>query len=537
MSKITVYRYSPYTIEKKKELQINGNDCSVSFFELRSWIRSGAIFSHLLRYRDSVMVNYDLGLIAKPFASALLTKALSHKSCSRVDRHGHSEKITFLFLVKLFIRLIRDFFGKKPLLRRIKKQIESLKQPKPFKKKLDLTQPPVYLRTDFCFGLQSGGSVGHIAGVLNHLSEFAPKPIFLSTDTIPTVRTDLETHIIRPGTHFWDFSELPPLDFNEIFTQQALKILESKKPSFVYQRYSINNFSGIQISNHFQIPFVLEFNGSETWVNRNWGDNRLKYEALANEIELLNIKASDLVVVVSQPIKDQLITKGIEADKILVNPNGVNPEKYSPSISGKAIREKYNLQDKIVIGFIGTFGTWHGAEVLAKAFEKLLKKYPELKPKTMLLMIGDGIMMPEVKRILSVCKENCVFTGTVAQELGPNHMAACDLLISPHVPNKDGTPFFGSPTKLFEYMAMGKGIVASNLDQIGEILQHDRTAWMVEPGNADSLMKGMKGLIDNPELRARLGQAARKEACSKYSWKEHTKKILDRLSLSLDRKL
>ena len=75
-------------------------------------------------------------------------------------------------------------------------------------------------------------------------------------------------------------------------------------------------------------------------------------------------------------------------------------------------------------------------------------------------------------------------------------MAACDLLASPHVPNSDGTPFFGSPTKLFEYMAMGKGIIASDLDQIGEVLEHDHTAWMVKPGDAESLMLGLKTMID-----------------------------------------
>jgi glycosyltransferase involved in cell wall biosynthesis len=109
-------------------------------------------------------------------------------------------------------------------------------------------------------------------------------------------------------------------------------------------------------------------------------------------------------------------------------------------------------------------------------------------------------------------------------------MAACDILVSPHVPNPDGTPFFGSPTKLFEYMAMGKGIVASDLDQIGEVLEHDRTAWLVKPGDVNSLMHGLKVLIDSPELRERLGETARKKAIAKHTWKEHTQKIIEKLN-------
>lgn len=108
-------------------------------------------------------------------------------------------------------------------------------------------------------------------------------------------------------------------------------------------------------------------------------------------------------------------------------------------------------------------------------------------------------------------------------------MAACDVLVSPHVPNPDGTPFFGSPTKLFEYMAMGKGIVASDLDQIGEILEHGQTAWMVKPGDVESLAEGLRVLIEDEDLRKRLGQAARQEVVGKFTWKQHTAKIIDKL--------
>jgi glycosyltransferase involved in cell wall biosynthesis len=103
------------------------------------------------------------------------------------------------------------------------------------------------------------------------------------------------------------------------------------------------------------------------------------------------------------------------------------------------------------------------------------------------------------------------------------------MFVSPHIPNPDGTPFFGSPTKLFEYMAMGKGIVASDLEQIGEVLEHGATAWLVNPGDVESLTMGLKTLIDDEDLRYRLGLAARREAVAKYTWQEHTKKIIERL--------
>ena len=139
--------------------------------------------------------------------------------------------------------------------------------------------------------------------------------------------------------------------------------------------------------------------------------------------------------------------------------------------------------------------------------------------------------MPQVKENLAKYQvmDVSILTGLIPQSEGPVHLAACDILASPHVPNPDGTPFFGSPTKLFEYMAMGKGIVASDLDQIGEVLKHDYSAWLVKPGDVESLTNGLKVLIDDKAKREKLGQAAEEEVVEKYTWRIHTQRIIDKL--------
>jgi len=265
-------------------------------------------------------------------------------------------------------------------------------------------------------------------------------------------------------------------------------------------------------------------------MSRNWG-TALEHEVLSEKIEHANFAAADLIVVVSQPMADELIGRGVPAGKILVNPNGVEPERYSPDIDASALRAELGFSGKIVIGFIGTFGPWHGAEVLARAFGQLIERYPSYRESLRLLMIGDGVKMPEVRASLDaagVC-DLAVMTGIVPQAEGPAYLAASDILASPHVANSDGTPFFGSPTKLFEYMAMGKGIVASDLDQVGEILEHGRAAQMVRPGDVDSLVDGLRVLIEDPARRAALGAEARRMAVERHSWREHTRKIVDAL--------
>jgi glycosyltransferase involved in cell wall biosynthesis len=265
---------------------------------------------------------------------------------------------------------------------------------------------------------------------------------------------------------------------------------------------------------------------------KQWDGKKVFHEKLINQIELANLKLATCIVVVSKPMRDELIDRGIESNKILINPNGVDTIKYSPCVDGSVIKKRYGLADKLVIGFIGTFGKWHGAEILAESFGLLLKKYPQYKDFVRLFMIGDGQTMPDVKASIKLhhVENACVLTGLIPQEDGPAYLAACDILASPHVPNPDGTPFFGSPTKLFEYMAMGKPIIASDLDQIGEILSHNTTAFMVKPKDSESLVQGIKILIDNKDLRECIGNAAREKVEAEYTWVKHTKKTIDALN-------
>ena len=117
--------------------------------------------------------------------------------------------------------------------------------------------------------------------------------------------------------------------------------------------------------------------------------------------------------------------------------------------------------------------------------------------------------------------------GAVAHGRVPALLDACDILVSPHVPLDAGAEFFGSPTKLFEYMAMGRGIVASRLGQIGEVLQHEETALLVDPGNVEQLTGAILRLTTSPQLRERLGAAARRTAVERHTWKHNAQRVID----------
>jgi len=505
----------------------------VDFQELKQSARNGRLLKHLFAYPEARLFTPVLPALPKPLLTALLLRVLSRRRCHWQDDSGLQQEIRWREIFLLFRQAVSDARHRTALLRQVRGLVETLTQRFSSRQLARLgARPearPVYLRTDLSFGITAGGSLGHMAGVLNNLHDAGGRPMFLTTDLIPGLREQVEVHQILPDGRFRDFNELPSLHFNQVFCQAAGSLLQRAQPYFIYQRYGLNNFSGAKLADDYSVPFVLEFNGSEVWIHKNWGTG-LRYEPLSQRIEDLDLQAADVIVVVSHALKHSLLSVGVDERKVLVNPNGVDPERYHPAVDGSVIRERLALGNSCVIGFIGTFGRWHGAEVLAEAFGKLLQQHPEYRDKVRLLMIGDGPMMPKVKACFRQFESSsAVLTGLVPQEEGPRYLAACDILVSPHVPNPDGTPFFGSPTKLFEYMAMGKGIVASHLDQIGEILKHGETAWMVEPGDSQSLTAGLKKLVDDSALRERLGAAAREVAVARHTWKEHTRRIVEKL--------
>jgi glycosyltransferase involved in cell wall biosynthesis len=500
-----------------------------SFAELCAELRSPRGGRHLFRYRAARLHAADLAVLRRPFLTALLLRLLSRGPCCIRDEHGNEQSITAPHLTRLLGQFVKDAARLGRLLRQADYTVSRLSAARPLPRILDHRAPPVYLRTDLVFGLGAGGSVGHTAGVLNNLAAAFGPPLFFTTDRIATVDAAIPTCLIRPAAAFWDFPDAVAFAFNGRFTRRVRRALGGRRPAFFYQRYCLNNHAGVQLARHYSVPLALEYNGSEVWVNRHWGRRPARaYERLSERIERLNLEAADLVVVVSQALKDELTAAGIPAAKILVNPNGVDPERYAPWIDGAAVRARYGLAGRTVIGFIGTFGPWHGPEVLVDAVARLLREHPGERPRIRLLLIGDGALMPLVRQRIAEqgLEDVCVRTGLIPQAEGPTHLATCDILAAPHVPNPDGSAFFGSPTKLFEYMAMGRGIVASDLGQIGEVLTHDRTAWLVRPGCAASLAAGLKVLLDDPARRARLGAAARQEAVARYSWRRHTERIV-----------
>jgi glycosyltransferase involved in cell wall biosynthesis len=271
------------------------------------------------------------------------------------------------------------------------------------------------------------------------------------------------------------------------------------------------------------LPLFLEYNGSEVWMGKHW--DRGEMLPLLARFEHLNLKGAARIFVVADVERRNLLRAGVPDEKIVVNPNGVDTEKFRPGVGGLAVRQNLGVtEDEILCGFVGTFGPWHGVLTLAQAVASL-----PADSKVRFLLVGAGKLRDEVQRLVGVAgkEQQVIFAGHVEHARVPALLDACDILLSPHVPLEDGSEFFGSPTKLFEYMAMGKGIIASRLGQIAEVLVDEETALLTEPGNGSQLADAIMRLSRSRELRERLGAAARDAADAEHTWKHNAQRVLD----------
>jgi glycosyltransferase involved in cell wall biosynthesis len=389
------------------------------------------------------------------------------------------------------------------------------------------THPSVlFLRTDLAGQLKAGGSVSHIKGMIRSFLAHGCHVTYLADARNEALPEEVQQVQFRPIALMDFFDEFQLIAYNLQLLFRARAILSQYNPGIVYQRHSIFNFAGGVIARKGGIPLVLEANDSEVWVKRHW--SRLTFVGLATRCEKIALRLASRVAVISDGVYDQLSPYGLSRDKILMNPNGVDPEEFHPSIVGKEIRALYRLNDRIVVGFIGTFTRWHGVETLYEAIAKI----SVIDSRVFFLLIGEGDLRSTLQRRAEEQRidGHCLFTGAIPHQQAPQYLAACDILVSPHLGFQDGTRFFGSPTKLFEYMAMGKPIVASDLEQIGEVIQNDVNGLTFTPGNADQLADQILKIAREPQLAERLGRQARIDAESHHTWSRNVERILEAVS-------
>jgi glycosyltransferase involved in cell wall biosynthesis len=371
-----------------------------------------------------------------------------------------------------------------------------------------------------------GGATTHISGILGGFRELGFRNALITRLPPPEQLRGVVDEIVvldpPPRSHRVN-GDVDHLACNHPLERVGLDLARRLRPALIYQRHGPFLLAGARIADASRIPLVLEWNSSEVWVRDNW-QTQFALERLLDPVlvamERWIVARAAVVSAVSAVAARMAVEAGAAASKVAVVANAVDLRALDTAVRGaRANRDRSGPR----LGWAGTFGPWHGAEVVVKALALL----PE---EVSLVMVGDGDERAACRALSEQLGvgHRIEWTGPLRHDLALRRLAECDVLVSPHTPLRNHA-FFGSPTKIFEYMALTRPIVASDLGQIGEVLEDGVTARLVTPGDVHELARAILDVLSSPDRGSSLAAAARREAAAKHTWDERARSLLARL--------
>jgi glycosyltransferase involved in cell wall biosynthesis len=285
---------------------------------------------------------------------------------------------------------------------------------------------------------------------------------------------------------------------------------------FVWQRHELFHTAGLDLASDLDVPSVLFVPAPLVWESGQWGVRRPGWGTWVERFgERPALRRADLVACGSDVVAEEVARAGVEDERIIVTPSGVDLDSFVVHIDPAAIRQQYGLANRFVIGWVGSFRRFHSLEQLVDAAARV--------ENASLLLVGDGPERLKVEQFARERSVHAVFTGTVRHKYVASYMAAMDVgvVVAPEV----GT-FHYSPLKLAEYVAAGLPIVAPRVAQVADRLHDGVDAVLVPPCDSEKLASSLLELRDDAELRLRLSHAAREAAMTNWSWDNEVRRIL-----------
>lgn len=370
--------------------------------------------------------------------------------------------------------------------------------------------------------LGDGAEGIHIAEMVNAFRELGHEVMV----TGPAKEKNLEASIRETGVKklkglvkgpAYEFLEFGYNFYNFISLSKVVKYYQ---PDFIYDRYITYNYSCVAFGRTNNIPVFLEVNAPLAYERDNEADEVLYLRKLAYFIEKKTCKDAFKTIVVSTPLKEYLMSLGVPDSKIIVLPNGVNPEKFKPKPPLRALKKSLNISNQdTIIGFVGILRPWHGIDLLLKAFGRVYSIFP----KTKLLLVGGGPIQSQIEKQARErgFEDQVIITGRVPHEKVSDYIALFDIAVSPKA------TFYASPMKIPEYMIQKKAVVAPDTENIKDLVMDNVTGRLFKNGSTESLSDKLISFLGNASERRTIGDQAYGDIFLRRTWIKNADRIIN----------
>lgn len=237
------------------------------------------------------------------------------------------------------------------------------------------------------------------------------------------------------------------------------------------------------------------------------------------------IKRCAGIITITEGLKDFYARNGTAREKIFVAPDGVDLEKFTINLNKEECRERFSLpQNKKIIMYTGHLYDWKGSDILLEAAREFESKNSESE--SLFVFVGGTKKDIEIfkSKAESVKLSNIKILGHKPHYDIPYYLKAADVLVLPNRGDNDISRRYTSPMKLFEYMASGNPIVASDLPSIREIL-NETNAVLVKPDDSKELANGVIKVLRDDDLSGKISKQAL-ENIKEYTWQKRADKII-----------
>lgn len=291
--------------------------------------------------------------------------------------------------------------------------------------------------------------------------------------------------------------ELLEMGYSAVAYRRLAQAAQGWSPDVIYERYNLFLLAGALLARRRRIPLLLEVNAPLAMERQRFGGLGLPW--LAHWAEAKVWRSADAVLPVTRVLGDHLVSRGVRNERIHVIPNGINETHFASAPAPDEARRALGWPDALVLGFTGFVREWHGVDRVVRWMAS------DTAPQhSRLLIVGDGPARGDLERLAAELRlgDRVRFTGVIPRERVPEHVAAFDIALQPAVVD------YASPLKLFEYLYLGKAIVAPRQPNIEEVLTDGVNALLFDPAQAGQLESALSRLCSDATLRRQLSAGA-----------------------------